>query len=907
MGGGKDQNQNQDICENNMLSALKEFNKSISSGNNSNLKQELGKLQGKLTHVGDNVGEEFKESYNSVVNLIGECAKRCPDNFNISSDQDPLFQMYRKIIGKKIPSESVKQKNWNSENIGITENSSISFPAESTHLKKALKKFLINLLKQIYPNKETVPASKQGLKTRNMKTIKTVTKTKSDPKSQNTNKQLLPPSQSPKIKNHQSQGKRSVIKTSKHDSANPQKLTEVQPLEKMETSPNFNPSQESIKVSQMKSTNLSKQTNSGEGSPVNLNKSIEGPKNVQLNHEPGGAALPSKNNDILNKFNNFNVDINGIIDKYIQTVINGMNNGKKFDYFSGVMSECKSTIEVFNDAMDDVMIEFDLTQLNSPEFECINNIKNCLTNFLKNSQVFEGELNTNAPILVLYKQLTGKGPTIEDITKSFGNPKDSEAISSMKKSDDDKLNKSFKNCLAALMRVYNVKGNINRYLSLGESMGEGSFGVVQSITLSGKNKEKKNKEKVFKFFKNNNDDSQKQIERNIHTNKSLHNQHSRMKNEEKALQKEINDLKSKRKSLQETRSNSTDAKLNKKIKDLNKKIKEKKRKKQKEINKLESKRESLQDKIRSNSTDAKLNKKIEDLNKKINEKKRKKQEEINDLKSKRKSLQDKTRSNSIDANLDKEIEALNNEIKEKKLEKEESALARNLVINPKTIGHGIETKKGEMDLLAFVNGLKDKSWIDDKIIKQLVQDMVDAVNFYHTKFKRIHYDIKPENFIVFQKGKAREKTRSPYVCKLCDPDFTTKINEKYTFSFAGTPEFMPGIFFDNGDVNYEIAGLCVNNACGVKGAQLGIAMDDYELYTSLAEFNGILKKIGGYQESCDFIDNKMSELMGKNNNFSMFSSIDSLEGFLVANGATWENINSYYEWWNNNGRIMYES
>ena len=849
---GKDQN----ICENNMLSALKKFNKS-----KLNLKQKLGGLHEQLNPVGNDASEKFKEFYNSVVNLIGECAKKNPDNFNISSDQDPLSQMYQKIIGKKIPSESVKQKNWDSKDIGITENSSISFPAESTHLKKALKNFLINLLKQIYPNEGTVPASEQGMKKRNMKTIKTVTETSGDQKSQNTNKRPLPPSQSPKIKNHQSQGKQPVIKTNKHDSANPQKMTEVQPPEKMETPPNFNSSQESIKVSQMKSTNLSKQTNSGEGNPVNLNKSIEGPKNVQLNHEPGGAALPSKNNDILNKFNNFNVDINGIIDKYIQTVINGMNDGKKVNYFSDVMSECKSTIEVFNDAMDDVMIEFDLTQLNSPEFECINNIKNCLTNFSNNSQVFEGELNTNAPILVLYKQLTGKGPTIEDITKSFGNPKDSEAISSMKKSDDDKLNKSFKNCLAALMRVYNVKGNINRYLSLGESMGEGSFGVVQSITLSGKNKEKKNKEKVFKSFKNNNDDSQKQIERNIHTNKSLHNQHSRMKNKEKALQEKINNLKSKRESLQKTRSN---------------------------------------------SIDAKLNKKIEDLNKKIDKKERKKQEKINNLKSKRESLQ-KTRSNSIDANLDKEIEALNNEIKEKKLEKEESALARNLVINPKTIGRGIETKKGEMDLLAFVNALKDNSGISDEIIKQLVQDMVDAVNFYHTKFKRIHYDIKPENFIVFQKGKAREKTSSPYVCKLCDPDFTTKINNKYTFSFAGTPAFMPGIFFDGDDVNYEIAGLCVNNARGVKGAQLGIAMDDYELYMSLFDINEILKGIGRYQESRDFISKKMNELMGKNNNFSMFSSIDSLEGFLVANGATWENINSYYEWWNNNGRIMYES
>ena len=787
---GKDQN----ICENNMLSALKKFNKS-----KLNLKQKLGGLHEQLNPVGNDASEKFKEFYNSVVNLIGECAKKNPDNFNISSDQDPLSQMYQKIIGKKIPSESVKQKNWDSKDIGITENSSISFPAESTHLKKALKNFLINLLKQIYPNEGTVPASEQGMKKRNMKTIKTVTETSGDQKSQNTNKRPLPPSQSPKIKNHQSQGKQPVIKTNKHDSANPQKMTEVQPPEKMETPPNFNSSQESIKVSQMKSTNLSKQTNSGEGNPVNLNKSIEGPKNVQLNHEPGGAALPSKNNDILNKFNNFNVDINGIIDKYIQTVINGMNDGKKVNYFSDVMSECKSTIEVFNDAMDDVMIEFDLTQLNSPEFECINNIKNCLTNFSNNSQVFEGELNTNAPILVLYKQLTGKGPTIEDITKSFGNPKDSEAISSMKKSDDDKLNKSFKNCLAALMRVYNVKGNINRYLKLGENMGEGSFGAVQSITLS-----EKNKEKVFKFFKDDKDNSQERIERDIHTNKSLHNQHSRMKNEEKALQ-----------------------------------------------------------------------------------------EEINDLESQLKSLQNQTRSNDTDVTLNEKIEALNNEIKEKKLEKEESALARNLVINPKTIGRGIETKKGEMDLVGFFEKLEtDEQWTNNATIEQLAQNMIDSVNFYHTKFKRIHYDIKPDNFIVFQKGKAREGTRSPYVCKLCDPDFTTKINKKYTFKCKGTPEFMPKVFCDvksvgeekELDIKYDTIELCENKVKGINGAKLGIAQDNYALYLSLHSIKKYLSGFQKFSDSCNFIDSKIKELEYKNGQFAMFNSTEGLKKFLIKNG-----------------------
>ena len=714
----------QGVCERNMLSALKKFNNNINDGNKLTLKPKLNELHKQLTPAGNNADEEFKKSYNSIKDLIGACAEKCPGKFNISSDQDPLSQIYQEIMGKKIPSEFVKQEHWDSSTIGITNTSAIKFPAKLIPLKNELKEFLINLLKQIYPNKETVSASKQGLKTRNMKTIKTATETSGDQKSQNINKRPSPPSQSPKIKNHQSSGKQPIISKTNEENVGdqksqntnkrpsppsqspkiknqspgkqpvisetneenvgdkklqstnnrplppnkipvikkivPKKSAEVQPLENMKTPLNFNPPQKSIEVqppknmktppnfpeqanriapkkltevSQMKSTNLSEQTDSGKGNPFNLEKLMMEQKNLQSNRKPGGAVLQQekiKSRLIPRIFDDFNVGINNTIDKYIQAAINGMNNGKKFDYFSGVMGECKKRITILKDTISN----FDLTQLNDTELERINNIKTCLINFLNNLQVFEGKLNTNAPILVLYKQLTGKGPTIEDITKSFGNPKDSEAISGMKKYGDDKLNKSlhdklnksFKNCLAALMRVYNVKGNINRYLKLGENMGEGSFGAVQSITLS-----EKNKEKVFKFFKNNNDNSQERIEHDIHTNKSLHNQHSRMKNEEKALQREINDLE-----------------------------------------------------------------------------------------SQLKSLQNQTHSNDTDVTLNEKIVALNNEIKEKKLEKEESALARNLVINPKTIGRGIETKKGEMDLVGFFEKLEtDEQWTNNATIEQL--------------------------------------------------------------------------------------------------------------------------------------------------------------------------------------------
>ena len=535
--------------------------KTYSLGNNSNLKQELGKLQEKLKPAGDKVGEKFKESYNSVVNLIGECAEKNPANFNISSDQDPLSQMCQEIVDKKIPSESVKQKNWNSENIGITENSSISFPAESTHLKKALKKFLINLLKQIYPNKETVPASKQGLKTRNMKTIKTVTKTKSDPKSQNTNKQLLPPSQSPKIKNHQSQGKRSVIKTSKHDSANPQKLTEVQPLEKMETSPNFNPSQESIKVSQMKSTNLSKQTNSGEGNPVNLNKSIEGPKNVQSNHESSSVGLPSKNEDILNNFNKFHYNINNIINNNMEKI-----RGLSTDVFKGVYEINDETYNTYiikpcNECITELKNEITnrgpFANLTENESNSIAAIQDCLNKFLKNPQIFDKEIDKTAPILVLFEKLTGSSATLKDITNSYGDPFNSIAIKNMKISEDKDFNKSFKNCLAALMRIYNAKNNIKRFANFVKKLGEGTFGIAESYKLP-------NKEVVAKTLKSG-DGYEEVFDHELNANTEVYHKTLKLKKKEKEKRSEIERLKQE---LDKAQNQERIRELGQKIKDL---------------------------------------------------------------------------------------------------------------------------------------------------------------------------------------------------------------------------------------------------------------------------------------------------------------------------------------------------
>ncbi len=76
----------QGVCERNMLSALKKFNNNINDGNKLTLKPKLNELHKQLTPAGNNADEEFKKSYNSIKDLIGACAEKCPGKFNISSD-----------------------------------------------------------------------------------------------------------------------------------------------------------------------------------------------------------------------------------------------------------------------------------------------------------------------------------------------------------------------------------------------------------------------------------------------------------------------------------------------------------------------------------------------------------------------------------------------------------------------------------------------------------------------------------------------------------------------------------------------------------------------------------------------------------------------------------------------------
>ena len=845
---GKDQN----ICENNMLSALKKFNKS-----KLNLKQKLGGLHEQLNPVGNDASEKFKEFYNSVVNLIGECAKKNSDNFNISSDQDPLSQMYQKIIGKKIPSESVKQKNWGSEDIGITENSSISFPAESTPLKNELKDFLINLLKQIYPNKETVPASKQGLKTRNMKTIKTVTKTKSDPKSQNTNKQLLPPSQSPKIKDRSS-GKQSVInkkasrkvppppgkkpdinrkvppppdkkpdikKTNEHDSTNSQKSIKDQPLGDMKTPPRISEqtkqiaSQELIEVSQMKNINPSEQTDFGNNRLFNLNKSIEEQKNVQSNRKPGGAVLLSENDDILNNFNKFHYNINDIINNEMEGIMiisKNKDNGvykPSDEVYTYVIKSCIDRITELRNMINNRDRSANLTK---NESNSIVAIKDCLNKFLKNPQIFDKEIDKTAPILALFEKLTGSSATLKDITNSYGDPFSSIAIKNMEISKDKNFNKSFKNCLAALMRIYNVKNNVERFTHFVTKMGEGSYGVANSYQLPNKRPNNR-KEVVAKTF--NDPNMQEQYASELIANTEIYHKTLKLKEESKE--------------------------------------KEKKR----EIEKLGQELKQTKDL-----------KRIYEL-----------KQEIEKLKSEKKAL----KSN------------------------------RNRVINIKMRGSIIETKKGTGDLLKFmekdmlniVYGEHEKALTKADVtacMNGLIDDVINGVKQFHGTYKCVHRDIKPENFFVYPK---KGGSLLGYKCKLADCDLSAKINDKFKYEFSGTPQYKPKLFIDVGKENKIARRLCIECANGEPGAALVVAEDNYALYETLNEIKNILKEYEEYMKkvnkkyikkvdpllfkaSYDYACKQLKNWSTVNNNFSMFESIEKLKDFLIKNGAPEDELNN---------------
>ena len=658
----------QNMCESNMLDALKFFNNHISDGGKSTLKSKLQKLHEKLQPVEDNVDEDFKESYNSVVDLIDKCADKCSGKFNISSDQDPLSQIYKKIMGKKISDEFVNQKLWSIETSDISGNS-VKFPADSLSLKKELEKFLINLLKQIYPNTKTSPNS-------------------------------------------------SVVQPNGQE-----KNVKLRPL---------------------------------------------------LNMETGKEKFKS----IFNDFYNI---VNYIINQVINTNMGQVKIEDKT--YSDMIEQCKDCIIKLRNKVNNCDGTASLTET---ELDSILAIQNCLNKFLKNPQIFDKEIDKTAPILVLFEKLTGSSATLKDITNSYGDPSSSVAIKNMKISESKDFNRSFKNCLAALMRVYNARNNIKRFANFVEKLGEGNFGIAKSYKLPNKEKEV-----VAKIF--NDPNMQKQDASELIANTKIYHKTLKLKEKEKEKQNEIERLKQ-------------------------------------ELDKAQN------------------------------------QERVRELEQK--------------------IEGLESDIKKLKS-------SRNRVANVKMRGNVIETKKAFGDFCAFFDILSDiyknnsdKLTIKDKIncIKGIVNDMVSGVEQFHNTYKRVHYNIKPEKFLVYHKNKG---SLLDYKCKLANCDLSVKINDKFEYKIAGTPYYKSELLNWETKANKEVIRFCFKNAYGLPGANLGIAEDNYALYKSMKEIRDNLDKDDAYSETYNFIDDKMKKLKSENDNFTMFDSFENLKKFLVKKGAIW--------------------
>ena len=664
----------QNMCESNMLDALKFFNNHISDGGKSTLKSKLQKLHEKLQPVEDNVDEDFKESYNSVVDLIDKCADKCSDKFNIK-DQDPLSQIYKKIMGKKISDEFVDQKLWSIDISNISGNS-VKFPADLASLKKELEKFLINLLKQIYPNTKTSPNS-------------------------------------------------SVVQPNGQE-----KNVKLRPLLDMETG-------------------------------------------------------KEKFKSIFNDFYNI---VNYIINQVINTNMGQVKIEDKT--YSDMIEQCKDCIIKLRNKVNNCDGTASLTET---ELDSILAIQNCLNKFLKNPQIFDKEIDKTAPILVLFEKLTGSSATLKDITNSYGDPFNSIAIKNMKISEDKDFNKSFKNCLAALMRIYNAKNNVERFTHLIKKMSAKRLSTSNLYKLPNKGKEV-----IAKALKADSDpDNQK--------------------NDQKEVSREIN--------------------ANTKVYHKTLKLKEKEKEKQQEIGRL-------------------------------------------------KQELDQTENQEHSRELEQKIEGLESDIKKLKS-------SRNRVANVKIRGNVIETKKAFGDLWTFLEYLPNfysenpgKLTVQDQIdcVNGLVNDMVTGVKQFHETYKRVHYDVRPENFLIYHKKKG---SLLEYKCKLADCDLSMKINDKFKYQFAYTSPYRPGLLNCETEDSTRVVNFCSEKAYGLPGASLAVAEDNYGLYKTMEEILENVNDRNLFSEIYDFIDDKMKKLKSENDNFTMFDNFENLKKFLVKKGAIW--------------------
>lgn len=466
--------------------ALKTFNKGIKDGKDT--KTLIGNLGTKLSKIKSN-DENLKKSLGEISEKLGECKidfEKYKATYKLSNEKAPHYEIFKTVSPDKI-TQAVK-KNLRSKQISDIDSQTnaffdVEFPKggkignknTDEKLKKELAKFVVNLFYIFYPKLEIIKdvvrgdfnagnvlnnafESDKGLKNKKPKTKKSKLGIKNIAKKVGKvlGNAFKSKNKKPKIENSRIEKpkiEKPEIEKPKIEKSKIEKL-------KIEEPENKNPKIEELRIEEQK---------------------IEKPEieKVEINKEENENL--SNENSLISALNSFSSGV-------LNTVI---SNGQSPRSFNEVLNSCVALVKkLFKDTRN-------YEKENSEVASVIGKIRKASEKFLDQKDVYKGRIYKNNSIPTLYRELTGKEVSANDIALA----KQGNIANKIEGLDSDsEFYNPVKDCLSAFMCIYAARDRKEFFDELYDSssrkfLGQGGWGAVYSI-----DKRKSNKSEAVKEF-----------------------------------------------------------------------------------------------------------------------------------------------------------------------------------------------------------------------------------------------------------------------------------------------------------------------------------------------------------------------------------------------------------------------
>ncbi|CAD8124279.1 unnamed protein product [Paramecium sonneborni] len=90
--------------------------------------------------------------------------------------------------------------------------------------------------------------------------------------------------------------------------------------------------------------------------------------------------------------------------------------------------------------------------------------------------------------------------------------------------------------------------------------------------------------------------------------------------------------------------------------------------------------------------------------------------------------------------------------------------------------------------------LKKNGGLSEKIVKFLIAEIILASEYLHQQLKIVYRDLKPENILLTEQGHIN----------LTEFGLTIQIQDKHTYTVAGTPEYLAPEIIARPGHTYEV-------------------------------------------------------------------------------------------------------